>query len=188
MYFNMFMIAYVRSNHYDVQMINVEGAEHTAGYFAQVMDAPWIVKQERLDELHAHMGDSASPDFDLATYLDPASGEVTKVGRLFALPFRLSLGLHEAVPREVDEEATMALYGIYKATKPPELGLKGHKLEYRQAQRASAAVMEAFIGAAGDRVYDDVLDPAFDFAKRQKLLIMPHRMNVKAHIRYLRGL
>jgi hypothetical protein len=86
----------------------------------------------------------------------------------------------------VNEEASVALHGVYKATKPPELGLKGIALELGQKKRASAAVMEAITGAASDRVYDGLLDPAFAFAKRQKLLLMPHKMQVKANLKTIR--
>ena len=153
-------------------MINISGAEHTAGYFAQVIDNPWIVKQERLDELQAYMGASASPDFQLATYLG-ASEEVRQVGRLFALPFRLTLGLHEAVDLEVQEEATLAIYGAYKAVRPPELGLRSFGLKTAQKRRASSAVAGAFIEAANDRVYGEALGPALQFAQCQKLLTPP---------------
>jgi len=166
-------------------MANILYAGQTAEYFSQAVDKPWIVTQDRLDELQEHMGASGSNDFSLESYLG-ANGEIIKVGRLFSLPFRLSLGIHESVEPIVNPEATLTIHGVYKSTLPMDPKPDGFRLDLQKMQRAESAIVGALIQAADDRGFADLIGPAMKFARKKKLITLPGSANLKSALTLFR--
>ncbi len=166
-------------------MTNVLHASRTAEYFAQVIDNPWLVKQGRLDELQDQMGAADSIDFQLSTYQDVSNGQLVRVGRLFHLPFRLSLGLHESVDPVIDTEATIAIFGAYKAVEPLHPKAKGLPLKAQKAERARSAIGGAFMEASADRRQPDLIEEGIKFARENRLLDIVDRSTVRSAIKLL---
>lgn len=166
-------------------MADVLHASKTAEYFAQVIDYPWLVKQGRLDELQEQMGAGESIDFQLSTYQDVSNSEVVRVGRLFHLPFRLSLGLHESVEPIINTEATLAIFGAYKAVEPLHPKAKGLPLRAQKAERARSAIGGAFIEASADRRQLELIQEGIKFAYKNRLLDLVDKIDVKSAVKVL---
>lgn len=167
-------------------MSNVLYVSRTAEYFAQVIDIPWIVKQERLEELQEYMGAGESVDFNLSTYQDANREETVRVGRLFHLPFRLSLGLHESVEPVINAEATRAIFEAYKSTMPLHPKEKDKLLiKMQRSERAQSAIGGALVEASIDRTYADQLGERLKFARRERMLDYPNGSTIRHAMKLL---
>lgn len=159
----------------DMSGPNILYAEKTAEFFAQALDKPWIVKQERLDDLREYTDASENPDFNLATHLD-SEGNVANTARLYSLPFRLSLGLHVSVNPEVEAELTDTFYRVYKMTEPlhPVKFTLRTDPKTQKKERAERAVAGAILGAATDGMPTERVKEGLAYSKKQKLLVGVH--------------
>jgi len=146
--------------------------------FAYAIDPEICVRQEHLDDLASAFAASEHPDFR-AEFYRSSGRQLLPQGRLYHLPFRLALGVHDAVPNDIDEAIVVELADQYRSATPLDMqGELRNVARYRRQDRVDAAILGALVEAAVERSTDYEIAPAVQVVRSTKITSRVARMGL----------